>query len=115
MCKKSTKTPTYYYTLNLRVKDASTEYWIDIFGKPAESIMKCTAEEYKDYLKNGDEEKLKEITHGIEFNVFNFWVKPKLQIYNTVSRKRIYAYRIEPYNEKNEAHKLVKYLQKEIY
>ena len=30
-CRRSTKTPTYYYTLSLRVKDASTEYWIDIF------------------------------------------------------------------------------------
>ena len=113
-CRKSTKSPTYYYTLSLRVKDASTEYWIDIFGKTAESIMKCSAEEYKDFLKNRDEEKLKELTQGIEFKVFNFWVKPKLQTYNTISKKKLYAYRIEPYNEKNEAHKLVKYLQKEI-
>jgi replication factor A1 len=114
-CRKSTKSPTYYYTLSLRVKDASTEYWIDIFGKTAESIMKCTAEEYKEFLKNRDEEKLKELTQGIEFKVFNFWIKPKLQTYNTISKKKLYAYRIEPYNEKNEAHKLVKYLQKEIY
>ena len=114
-CRKSTKTPTYYYTLSLRVKDASTEYWIDIFGKTAESIMKCTAEEYKDFLQNRDEKKLKELTQGIEFRVFNFWIKPKLQTYNTISKKKLYAYRIEPYDEKNEAHKLVKYLQKEIY
>ena len=113
-CRKSTKTPTYYYTLSLRVKDASTEYWIDIFGKTAESIMKCTAEEYKDILESRNEEKLKEITHKVEFKVFNFWVKPKIQTYNTVSKKKLYAYRIEPYNEKSEAHKLVKYLLKEI-
>jgi len=113
-CRKSTKTPTYYYTLSLRVKDASTEYWIDIFGKTAESIMKCTAEEYKDILESRNEEKLKEITHKVEFKVFNFWVKPKIQTYNTVSKKKLYAYRIEPYNEKLEAHKLVKYLLKDI-
>ena len=113
-CLKSTKTPTYYYTLSLRVKDASTEYWIDIFGKTAESIMKCTAEEYKEILENRDEEKLREITHKVEFKVFNFWVKPKIQTYNTVSKKKLYAYRIEPYNEKSEAHKLVKYLLKDI-
>ena len=113
-CRKSTKNPTYYYTLSLRVKDASTEYWIDIFGKTAESIMKCTAEEYKDFLENRDDEKLKEITHKVEFKVFNFWVKPKIQTYNTVSKKKLYAYRIEPYNEKVEAHKLVRYLLKDI-
>ena len=98
----------------MRVKDESTEYCIDIFGKIAESIMKCNAEEYKEFLKNRDEEKLKELTQGIEFKVFNFWIKPKSQTYNTLSKKKLYAYRIEPYNEKNEAHKLVKYLQKEI-
>ena len=113
-CRKSTKIPTYYYTLCLRVKDASTEYWIDIFGKTAESIMKCTAEEYKDILESRNEEKLKEITHKVEFKVFNFWVKPKIQTYNTMSKKKLYAYRIEPYNEKSEAHKLVKYLLKDI-
>ena len=113
-CLKSTKTPTYYYTLSLRVKDASAEYWIDIFGKTAESIMKCTAEEYKEILENRDEEKLREITHKVEFKVFNFWVKPKIQTYNTVSKKKLYAYRIEPYNEKSEAHKLVRYLLKDI-
>lgn len=113
-CRKSTKTPTYYYTLSLRVKDASTEYWIDIFGKTAESILKITAEEYKNILENRDEEKLKEITNKVEFKVFNFWVKPKIQTYNTVSKKKLYAYRIEPYNQKAEAHKLVKYLNNEF-
>ena len=113
-CRRSTKTPTYYYTLSLRVKDASTEYWIDIFGKTAESIMKCTAEEYKNVLESGDEEKLKQLTHNVEFKVFNFWVKPKMQTYNTVSKKKLYAYKIEPYNERAEAHKLVKYLLKDI-
>ena len=113
-CRRSTKTPTYYYTLSLRVKDASTEYWIDIFGKTAESIMKCTAEEYKNIWESGDEEKLKQLTHNVEFKVFNFWVKPKMQTYNTVSKKKLYAYKIEPYNERAEAHKLVKYLLKDI-
>ena len=113
-CRRSTKTPNYYYTLSLRVKDASTEYWIDIFGKTAESIMKCTAEEYKNILESGDEEKLKQLTHNVEFKVFNFWVKPKMQTYNTVSKKKLYAYKIEPYNERAEAHKLVKYLLKDI-
>ena len=57
--------------------------------------MKCTAEENKDFLKNRDEEILKELTHGIEFKVFNFWIKPKLQTYNTISKKKLYVYRIE--------------------
>ena len=110
-CNKSCKTPTYYYTLSLRVKDASCEYWIDIFGKTAESIMKCSAEEYREYYKEKNHEKLKEITEGIEFKVFNFWVKPKLQVYNTVSKKKLYAYKIEECDEKKEAYRMVNFLQ----
>ncbi len=114
-CNKSCKIPTYYYTLSLRVKDASCEYWIDIFGKTAESIMKYTAEEYKEFCMNKDENKLKEITDGIEFKIFNFWVKPKLQVYNTISKKKLYAYKIEEIDEKKEAYRLVDFLQKEIF
>jgi len=70
-CRRSTKTPTYYYTLSLRVKDASTEYWIDIFGKTAESIMKCTAEEYKNILESGKlkDEKLYGLPYEVDFDV----------------------------------------------
>ena len=104
-CRKRIKKPTYYYNLNLRVKDVRSEYWITIIGKTAEYIMKCTAEKYKDYLNNKDVKKLKEITDGITFKVFNFWVIPKLEKYNNICRQRIFAYKIEPYNEKNELHK----------
>jgi len=82
-CKRNYDNPNYYYTLSLRVKDSSCEHWIDIFGKTAESIMRMTAEEYKNILKDRNFEKLKEISNMIEFKQFYFWVKPKLQIYNT--------------------------------
>ena len=80
VCGRRTKKVTYYYTLSLRVKDASFEYWIDIFGKIAENIMMCTAEEYKDYLQKRDQVKLKEISDRVEFKKFNFWVRPKIQV-----------------------------------
>ena len=113
-CGRKTNIPTYYYTLSLRVKDASCEQWIDIFGKPAEGIMEYSAEEYMNILKNKESIKLKEISDRIEFKSFNFWVKPKLQMYNTVSKKKLYAYRIELVNKRNESHKLVKYLLNEL-
>ena len=80
VCGRRTKKVTYYYTLSLRVKDASFEYWIDIFGKIAENIMMCTAEEYKEYLQKRDQVKLKEISDRVEFKKFNFWVRPKIQV-----------------------------------
>ena len=109
-CKRNYDNPNYYYTLSLRVKDSSCEHWIDIFGKTAESIMRMTAEEYKNILKDRNFEKLKEISNMIEFKQFYFWVKPKLQMYNTTSKKKLYAFKIESVDNKIESKKIIKYL-----
>ena len=113
-CNKKTKIPTYYYTLSLRVKDASSEYWIDIFGKTAESVTKCSAEEYKEFIKKKDMKKLKEISDFVEFKKFSFWIKPKLQFYNNITKKKLYTYRIEVLDEKSESRKIIEYLKKEL-
>ena len=110
-CKKNYDNPHCYFTLSLRVKDASCEHWIDIFDKTAESILKITAEEYKNILKNRNESKLKEISNLIEFKQFYFWVKPKLHMYNSVSKKKLYAYKIEPVDVKNNSKKIIKYIK----
>ena len=111
VCGRRTKKVTYYYTLSLRVKDASFEYWIDIFGKIAENIMMCTAEEYKEYLQKRDQVKLKEISDRVEFKKFNFWVRPKIQVYNTISKKKLYVCKILPVSVKEEADRLSSYLK----
>ena len=114
VCGRRTKKVTYYYTLSLRVKDASFEYWIDIFGKIAENIMMCTAEEYKDYLQKRDQVKLKEISDRVEFKKFNFWVRPKIQVYNTISKKKLYVCKILPVSVKEEADRLSSYLKERL-
>ena len=113
-CHKTYKEPTYYYTLSLRVEDASCCHNIDIFGKTAETIMHCTAKEYRDIIVNDDTEKKNEISNGIVLKEFNFWVKPKLQTYNSIDKKKIYAYKIKPVDEKAEAHQLIDFLKKEV-
>ena len=110
-CKRLYDNPTYYYTLSLRVKDASCEHWIDIFGKTAENILKITAEDYRKLLMPRDEKKLREISKLIEFKTFYFFVKPKLQMYNTISKKKLYASKIECIDVKNECRKMVFYLK----
>ena len=111
-CNKIYDRPTYYYTLSIRVKDCSHEFWIDIFGKNAESLIKMTAEEYKDILMSRNVEKLKEISESIEFKEFYFSVKPKMQMYSNISKKKLYAFRIEEVNMKNDHKKLLKYIKK---
>ena len=51
-CNGNAYSEEYYYTLCVRVKDCSKDYWIDIFGKPAELLMQIKAEEYKDIVVN---------------------------------------------------------------
>ena len=69
-CRQSFKNPRYYYSLNIRVKDCSSEYWVDIFGKPAEMIMNINADDYRNILVNRDEEKLGQISEGVEYKEF---------------------------------------------
>lgn len=113
-CNKIYDRPTYYYTLSVRVKDCSFEFWIDIFGKNAESLMKMTAEEYKDILMSRNVVKLKEISDKIEFKQFYFSIKPKMQMYHTsvMPKKKIYAYKIESVNMNIHARKLLGYIKK---
>jgi hypothetical protein len=61
-------------------------------------------------LKDKNNSKLKEISNRIEFKQFNFWVKSKLQKYNNISKKKLYAYKLEPVNDKEESKKILKYL-----
>ena len=90
-CRQSFKNPRYYYSLNIRVKDCSSEYWVDIFGKPAEMIMNISADDYRNILVNRDEEKLSQISEGVEYKEFYFLLKVKLNKYNDTTKKKIYC------------------------
>lgn len=109
-CNKSYTKPTYYYTLSIRVKDCSSEHWIDIFGSVAEKLMKITAEEYKELLNDRDETKLKQISNQIEFKTFFFYVKPKLHFYNSIPKKKLYAYKVEAIDSAIEIKRMTKAL-----
>jgi replication factor A1 len=113
-CNKSYDKPTYYYTLSIRVKDCSSEHWIDIFGNVAEKLLKITAEDYKDLLQERDQFKLQEITSAIEFKTFYFYVKPKLHFYNSVPKKKLYAYKIEVVDPVVESKRLIKSMSSEL-
>ena len=102
-CNKTYEKPFYYYTISLRVEDASDTHWIDIFGDVGAKFLGVPAEEYKDLIINKDETRLREITEKIEFQKFMFIGKAKVQIYNNMTKKRINVYRFEVINEKEEA------------
>ena len=106
-CRQSFKTPRYYYSLNIRVKDCSSEYWVDIFGKPAEMIMNINADDYRNIMVNRDEEKLGQISEGVEYKEFYFLLKVRLNKYNDTTKKKFTATKIERINKKEDTNRLV--------
>ena len=106
-CRQSFKNPKYYYSLNIRVKDCSSEYWVDIFGKPAEMIMNISADDYRNILVNRDEEKLGQISEGVEYKEFYFLLKVRLNKYNDTTKKKFTATKIEKVNKKENTTKLM--------
>ena len=106
-CRQSFKTPKYYYSLNIRVKDCSSEYWVDIFGKPAELIMNMSADDYRNILINRDDEKLNQISESVEYKEFYFLLKVRLNKFNDTTKKKFTATKIEKINKKEETGRLV--------
>ena len=106
-CRQSFKTPKYYYSLNIRVKDCSSEYWVDIFGKPAELIMNMSADDYRNILVNRDDEKLNQINDSVEYKEYYFLLKVRLNKFNDTTKKKFTANKIEKINKKEETGRLV--------
>jgi hypothetical protein len=102
--------PNYYYTLSIRVKDSSSEFWIDLLGNVADKFMNMTAEQYKELLFTRNENKLREINNALEFKTFLFTVRPKLHFYNSVPKKKLYVSRAEPVEIISDSHRLIKKL-----
>jgi len=106
-CRQSFKVPKYYYSLNIRVKDASSEYWVDIFGKPAELIMNMNADDYRNILINRDDEKLNQISENVEYKQFYFLLKVRLNKYNDNTKKKFTANKIEKINKKEDTQRMI--------
>jgi replication factor A1 len=114
-CNKEYESPSYYYTLSLKVKDASVEAHIDFFGQVAEKLLNMACVEYKHLIDTKDEVRLKEISGRIEFKTFNMVVKPKRSTYNNVAKIRINCFKTLEIDKPNEARNIVKKLNSIIF
>ena len=98
-CKINFKEPQCYYTLNIRIKDCTYEYWVDIFGKCAEELFGIIALEYKNALNENNYYILDKIRDKVEFTEYFFYIKPKIQKFgNGMEKKKLYVNKIEKIN-----------------
>jgi replication factor A1 len=109
-CGKPVSNPTYYYTFSLRVKDASSEHWIDIFGNIGDKLFNVTAEQYKDIIIAKDETRLNEISNNLDFKTFYFVVKPKIHVYQNVPKKKLNVYRVDSVDTLADAKRILRAL-----
>ena len=113
-CRQSFKKPKYYYSLNLKVKDCSSEYCVDIFGEPAELIMNMSADDYRNILINKDNEKLNQIIENVEYKEFYFLLKIWLNKFNNTINKEFTVIKIKKINKKEEIGRLVGDIKKKL-
>ena len=114
MCKVKYQEPHYYYTVSLRVQDASYEYYIDFFGETVTKMFDIKAEEYKNCIENNDKEKLNLITEKLEFHEFFFIGKANFHVYNNKSKKKFFAYRYEQIRQVNESRRLLNSIKSKL-
>lgn len=97
-CNSSVKVPAYYMTLNIKIKDCLSEYWIDFFGATAEKFIGMSVENYKEIVLKNNKAKMDEISKNIEFKSFYFVIRAKLISFNNILKRKINVYKSEAVN-----------------
>ena len=84
-------------TFSVNVRDATSFFWIDLFGDIAEKFLGVKGEEYESLLKNGntpeENEGLIPINERIEYHTFSFIGKVRENVYNETKRYRFGVFR----------------------
>ena len=82
---------------SVSVRDASSFFWVDLFGDLAEKFIGLKGEEYENIIKNGttteENEELIPINERIEYHTFTFVGKVRENIYTETKRYRFSVFR----------------------
>ena len=85
------------FTLSLDVRDATSHFWIDMFGELAEKFLGIKGEDYENLIRNGttveENEGLIPINERVEYHTFSFIGKVRENIYNDTKRYRFNVFR----------------------
>ena len=86
-----------FLMLSINIRDASSFFWVDLFGDVAEKFLGIKGEEYENILKNGttteENEGLIPINDRIEYHTFSFIGKVRENVYNETKRYRFSVFR----------------------
>lgn len=113
-CGKEYDKPYIYFTINIKVQDASDEQMIDLFGEAVAKLFDVKGEDYKKIIETKDTQKLSLIDHKLLYKTFYFVGKSNFAIYNNRSRKKFFAYRFEEIDEKKEMIRMIENIKKRL-
>ena len=86
-----------FLLLSINVRDASSSFWVDLFGDVAEKFLGIKGEDYENLLKNGttveENEGLIAINERIEYHTFSFIGKVRENIYNETKKYKFSVFR----------------------
>lgn len=110
-CNEILKVPYYYLSFSIRVKDSTSDQWVDVFGTVAEKILKISGNEYRTAVINKNQDILNNICEDIEFKSYIITVKCRYLVFNNVKKKKLNCYSIEILDKKSEAKRIIKNME----
>ena len=94
-CSGNERKTILMYSLNVR--DATSFFWVDLFGDVAEKFLGIKGEDYENLIKNGttteENQELIPINERIEYHSFSFIGKVRENVYNEAKRYRFSVFR----------------------
>ena len=103
--------PYYYFTASFRVKDCTSDQFVDCFGSIAEGIIGVSCLEFRNAIVSNNVDYLKQICKNIEFKEYILKVKANTQIYNNIENKKLSILSSELVEIKEEVNRMFKYLE----
>ena len=86
-----------FLMFSINIRDASSFFWVDLFGEVAEKFLGIKGEEYEELLKNGttveENEGLISLNERIEYHTFSFIGKVRENVFNETKRYRFNVFR----------------------
>lgn len=110
-CNVIVNEPSYYYTVSFRVKDCTSDQFVDCYGPVAEKILNVKSEEYKNILSNSNLEAMRQICNEVEFQQYIMIVKARTQNYNNLIKKKLGILSVEKANLVNDFDRMAKFIE----
>ena len=102
-----------FMTISFKIRDATKDMWVDMFGDVAEKFLGMTAEVYEGIIKNGVDNNIElcALNDKVFYQKYKFYGKVRDNTYNEQKRHRFSAYKFNHFRPEDRR-AFLKYLKK---